>query len=50
MFHVQGLTVIGIQELRFEAADDLDKFMNLDELEGVFSGKRGKVGFSGSPH
>ena len=28
------------QELRFEAADDLEKFMSLDELEEKFSGKR----------
>jgi len=29
--------------LWFEAADDLDKFMNLDEVEESFSGKRIKI-------
>ena len=32
-----------IQELRFEAVGDLDKFMRLEELEDRFSNKR--VGF-----
>jgi len=30
---------VDIQELRFEVADGLDKFMNLDELEERFSEK-----------
>ena len=34
--------VIDTQELRFEAADDLDKFMSLDKLEESFSDKRVK--------
>jgi len=29
-----------IQELQFEAADDLDKLMSLDELEDKFSDRR----------
>jgi len=43
MFHAQGLTGIDIQELRFEAADDLNKCMSLDELEEKLSDKR--IGF-----
>jgi len=33
---------VDVQELRFEAVDDLNKFMNLDELEESFSDKRVK--------
>jgi len=42
MFRVQGLTGRSHQELRFEAAENLDKFMTLEKLEEEFSGKRVK--------
>ena len=40
VLHTKADRSLRFQELKFEAADDLDKFMSLDELEDKFSDKQ----------